>query len=203
MRNFLRNFVASVGIALSMLAAAFLVLPPSVFALTSPPTFAPRVFQTQQKHYIRFVFNYNSCVLASNACHVKIGAIPVNAFLTDVWIVPTTAFNSGGNDTLNLSITGTGTGKEILSGSTNNIQGSTLVHFCGTSCGSGTFAGIGLSITNATSTGTDGGFDVYAYYVQTSTAPTAGAAVVILEYIAPNDGACTPLAIGATSPAVC
>jgi hypothetical protein len=201
MRNLLSKIVGAFAAGLFFVGVVATTVVPAL-AVTIPPTYAPRLFLSQQKHYLRFVFNFNSCVLASNACSVKVGAIPVNSFLTDVWIKPTTAFNSAGNDTLSLGIT-SATGTEILSGSTNNIQGSTLVHFCGTSCGSGTFAGIGLAVTNATSTGADGGFDVYAHYVQTSTAPTAGVAVVILEYVAPNDGACIDYPIVATSPAVC
>jgi hypothetical protein len=206
MRNTLRNLIGALAAGLFLLGLGATIS----YALLVPALYPPRMFNTQQKHYIRFVWNFNSCVLSSNQCSLKIGSVPVNAFLTDIWIDPTTAFNSAGNDTLHLgTCSGTQTtvctNHGILAGATNNIQGSTLRHFCNTSCGDGTFAGIALAVTNATNTGANGGFDIFVNYVQTSTAPTAGVAVVIIEYIAPNDGSCstTITGIGVSSPAVC
>jgi hypothetical protein len=38
-------------------------------------------------------------------------------------------------------------------------------------------------------------------YAQTGAAPSAGQAVIVLEYFAPNDGTCAPVPIGATAAA--
>lgn len=61
----------------------------------------------------------------------------------------------------------------------------------------------GLSATGGgdTPTGTNGGFDVYSQYVSTGGLSTAGLAVWVLEWIAPNDGACSAVALGSTATA--
>jgi hypothetical protein len=59
----------------------------------------------------------------------------------------------------------------------------------------------GLSATGGgdTPTGSNGGFDVYSQYASLGGLSTAGAAVFILEYIAPNDGSCVTPPLGSTS----
>ena len=42
---------------------------------------------------------------------------------------------------------------------------------------------------------------VSGVYAQTGSAPTAGSAVIALEYFAANNGACAPVKNGATAPA--
>src|SRR5258708_34662221 len=83
MRNFVRNLVAAVGLALSILAVAFLSVPVA-YAQPVPlgqRSFSPRMFQTQQRHYLRFSVNFNTCVYVSLACPVKVGTLPYTAFL--------------------------------------------------------------------------------------------------------------------------
>ena len=62
-------------------------------------------------------------------------------------------------------------------------------------------ANLGTAVTGAgiTQTGTLGGFDVIASLNFTGSAPTAGAIVLILEYIAPNDGSCAAVPLGSTA----
>jgi hypothetical protein len=180
MRHFLRTLVAGVGLAL--MATSAMVFPAA--ALTVPPTFAPRLFPNQQTHYLRFSVNFNSCPLPASAgsCNFKVGALPYNAFIVRGYIQVTTAFNSTTTDTLNLG-TASGGAQLVSAQSTHAAIASTAL----------TLVSAGLTPTgnNTVSTGADGGFDVWANIAYTgASAATAGAATVILEYFAPNDGSC-------------
>ena len=174
------------GLGFSLLATA-------AFALTVPPTFSPRMFQTQQVHYMRFTVNFNSCTLASGTCSFKVGAIPYNSWLTDIRQQITTSFNSGTTDTVGI---GTATGgvtlvaAQSVHGAAGDAAALTVVHPGITSTGNG-----------IASTGAEGGFDIWVTYTQTGSAPTAGTAVYLLTYAAPNDGSCAPVPLGSTAPA--
>jgi hypothetical protein len=172
-------------------------------------SFSPRVFQTQQTHYLRFSFNFNSCVIVATTgtvCAAKVGTLPYNAFLKSVVMDLITVFNpAGGSATIGLSTAATGAtilaAQNVFTGATLGTAGYV---WCGTSCGAGTFAGIGLGVTGAgiAQTGTLGGFDVYAVFTVTANAApqgTTGAAVFIIEYYGPNDGNCTMVPLGATA----
>ena len=183
----LRNIFAAVGLALATLAAVSL----SVYALTNPPTFAPRMFQTQQVHYIRFSANFNSCTLASGTCSFKIGALPYNAWLSTVQQQITTSFNSGSTDTIAIGISSGGAqivAAQSVHGAAGDAAALTVIH-----------PGIVTTGNLATSTGADGGFDVWVTYASGGGAPTAGAAQYVLTYFAPNDGSCAPVPLGSTA----
>src|ERR1700761_3641589 len=182
MRNFLRNLVAAVGVFLTTVAASNMA-----FALTAPPTFAPRMFQTQQTHYLRFSVNFNSCVYSSLVCSVKVGNVPYNAFMLRIYSQTTTTWNAGTSASVGL-----GTVLPAV-----NLMASTAVTTAGNAA-SQTVAGLGLGVNSsvgvtgngASATGQDGGFDVYATITIVGALPTAGATQFVVEYIAPNDGSC-------------
>lgn len=195
--RYLRNLIGAAGFALATLAVSHL----SAFALTSPPTYGPRNFQTQQVGYFRINVQFNQingipCVLVSNACTIKVGALPYNAYVIRATQQIITNFNSGSTDTVAIGISST---------SANELVAAQSVHSGAGNQSSLTVAsgGSGIQVTGngATPTGTDGGFDLYVKYAQTSTAPTAGQAIIILEYIAPNDGTCVDPALGSTATA--
>ena len=189
MRSYLRSILVGLGLALMATAA---------LALTVPPTYAPREFQTQQTHYLRFTFNFNSCVIpaAAAVCTVKVGAVPYNSFLTAVHWQIITVFNPTTSATISLGTTAT---------AATNIKAALNV-FTGQATTAGldtAFAGAGVLVTGASaaSTGANGGFDVYATYTTGANASqgTTGQITFIIEYIAPNDGTCTMVPIGGTA----
>lgn len=193
MRDFNRNRLASVCF---MAAAALIGAVGLARALTSPATYAPRMFQTQQVHYERFSFAFNSCVLVSNACSLKMGALPYNAWLTTFRQQIITSFNSGTTDTIGFGLASGGVtvvAAQSVHGAAGDATALSLVH-----------AGITLTGNGVTPTGLDGGFDLFATYAQTGSAPSAGLAVFELEYVAPNDGACTNAPLGSVpTPSAC
>lgn len=179
MRNFLRNSVAALGVFLSVLAAGA----PAAFALTSPATFAPRQFQTQQTHYIRFSVNSNSCVYSSLVCTFKVGNLPYNAFVLRIYSQTTTTWNAGTSASVGLGVNSPAT----------NLMASAAVTTAGNAVAQTVAAaGLGENVTGngATQTGQDGGFDLNATITIVGALPTAGATQFVVEYIAPNDGSC-------------
>ena len=199
--RYLRNLFGAVGVAFTLLAAFHL----SAFALTSPPTFAPRNFQTQQVGYLRInVFVSSSqgltmnglpCVLVSNACTVKVGALPYNAYVIRATQQIITNFNSGsGTDNLSIGTTSANGNELVAAQSVHSGAGNQSSLSLQT-----TGSGIQVTGNGTAQTGTDGGFDVYVKFANTSgSAPTAGQAIIILEFIAPNDGTCTDPGLGVT-----
>jgi hypothetical protein len=183
-------------------AAAFLIglgvgsflIGPAALALVVPQQFSPRIFPTQQVHYTRFVVQFNDCVLVSNTCSTKRAAVPYNAYILRVSQQVTTAFNSATTDTLALA-TASG-GGQIVAAQTVHAQTAGLPLTV-------VAANLGIAATGngITPTGGNGGFDIWAVYAQTGAAPTAGVAVIVIEWIAPNDGSCVLVPLGATSPA--
>jgi hypothetical protein len=179
MRNFLRNSVAALGVFLSVLAATA-----PAFALTNPATFAPRMFQTQQTHYIRFSVNSNSCVYVSLACTVKVGNLPYNAFVLRIYSQTTTTWNAGTSASVGLGVNSPAT----------NLMASAAVTTAGNAAAQTVaVGGLGESVTGngAAQTGQDGGFDLNATITIVGALPTAGSTQFVVEYIAPNDGSCT------------
>ena len=172
-------------------------------------SFTQRLFPTQQTHYLRFTFNFNSCVITpttGTVCALKVGSLPYNSYLTQINLDLITVFNpAGGTATIGLSTAATGA---TILAAQNVFTGATLgaapYVFCGTTCGAGTFAGIGLAVTGNTAaqTGTLGGFDVYVVFTVTANAApqgTTGQLIGIIQYVAPNDGTCTQVPLGATA----
>lgn len=205
MRQFLRNLFGAVGLAATLLAVANL----SAFALTNPPTFGPRNFQTQQTGYIRInvyvsgtgaqQVNGIPCVLASGVCVVKVGALPYNALILRAYQQIITSFNSGSSDQLGLGISASATDPpatavnlvalQSVAGSAGNPTSLTIVSSNG---------GISLTGNGVAQYGRNGGQDVYVEYSQTGSKASTGQAILIIEYIAPNDGTCVDPGMGVT-----
>jgi hypothetical protein len=204
MRNFLRNLFAAAGIALSTLAVGSLVLPipaqaqviPSTSTTTRQPD--PRQFGSQQVHYIRSTLTFNMCVQASNACTVKLANanLPYNAIVARVTAYVYTAFNSTTSDVIILGTT-SANANEIVS-ATMNIHAQAIV--------AGTVLGASINALGNTvaQSGTQGGLDLWVKWTAgTGNTATTGLVSLVIEYFAPNDGACTPnIALGA-APAGC
>lgn len=177
--------------------AALIACGAAAVALTIPATYPPRMFNTQQTHYLRFVFNFNSCVItaAATTCNVKVGALPYNAFLTTIHKQILTTFNPTTSATVSLNVTGAGAG---VMAAFNVFTGQATTAATDTG-----FTGAGELVTgnSATQTGADGGFDLYALYTvgAAGSQGTQGAVVFIVEYIAPNDGSCAPVPMNSTA----
>ena len=171
--------------------AALAAFATATHALTAPPTFPPRYFQTQQTHYVRFTVNFNSCVPVAGACSFKIGALPYNAFVVRGYQQIIANFNSGTTDTVSLGVTA-GNANELVAAQSVHTGAGAVTPLTLAATGSGTQA----TGAGATQTGTNGGFDIWVRYAQTGSAPTTGQAVIVLEYFAPNDGACGPVPNG-------
>jgi hypothetical protein len=198
MRNLFRRALAHVrqsaaAFVVGLSLGGLLVGPFAALALVIPPNFAPRQFPSQQVHYLRFVVNFNDCVLVSNTCSVKRGAVPYNAFIIRATQQIITSFNSGTTDTLAIA-TASGGGQLVAAQSVHGAAGgATSLTVVSAN------AGIAATGNGIAQTGADGGFDIWSVYAQTGAAPSAGQAVIVIEYIAPNDGSCVYVPMNATS----
>ena len=108
MRNILRNIAGALAAGLLLTAALATALVVPAAAQPNPVgnrSFTPRVFNTQQTHYLRFVVNFNSCVIPAGAavCAAKVGTLPYNAFLKSVIMDLITVFNPTTSATIGLS----------------------------------------------------------------------------------------------------
>lgn len=184
------------GIAsgLLMLSVAALLLAP--LPAKAQRSSAPRIFQTEQTHYIRFSINFNSCVPVSLTCSFKVGTVPYNAFIVRAYTQTYTTFSGGGVAAYTVSFGTTTTPTTELMAAVSIITAGNAV------AQTVAAGGLGSTVTGAgiAQTGTLGGFDIYARVTATTGNPTAGAAVGIIEYIAPNDGSCTQVGLGVTAP---
>lgn len=189
MRKFLRNTVAALGMFLASLAA----ISPAL-ALTAPPTFAPRMFQTQQTHYLRFSVNFNSCAFGTGlVCTAKVGNLPYNAFIVRGYTQIVATWNAGTSASIGL---GTNSPATNLLASAANGAAAAGAAFTPLSIGQN------LVGNGAVSTGQDGGFDIFATITVVGSLPTTGSTTYIIEYVAPNDGSCTNVPMAST-PAGC
>jgi hypothetical protein len=121
--------------------------------------------------------------------------VPYNAAILRAWQQITVSFNSATTDTLALATSSGGVNlvaAQSVHGATGAMTALTVVA-----------ANVGIAATGngITPTGANGGFDIWSVYTQTGAAPTAGTAVIVIEWIAPNDGQCIYVPLGATSPA--
>lgn len=176
MKLFTRNRI----IASLVAAAVAFVGGPLAFALTTPPSFSPRVLQTQTIVHFRKTVNFNDANISAG---VKIGALPQGAYIVGVRCYVTTVFNAATTNVLTIGTTATGT--DILAG------GVTAATNCNpASTGNQTLssaAGIGLAVAAGTPTGSNGGFDLFVRYTQTGTAATTGKVTYIIDYVADDD----------------
>jgi hypothetical protein len=183
------NILGGVASLVFMLGVMSLLLVPVVAQQRSP---AARMFSDQQTHYWRFSVNFNSCVYVGLTCSVKVASVPYNAFIVRAYQQVTTTWNAGTSAAVAL-------GTAVGSG---NIVASQVMGAAGAATAL-TVAGLGIGVTGngIAQTGTLGGFDIYATILVVGALPTAGASQYVIEYIAPNDGSCTSVPIGATAPA--
>lgn len=199
MSRYFRNseWLTLVGAALITALVLLMMGIPHPKALTVPVTVAPRMFQTQQTHYLRVGLPFNMCVIpsASATCTAKIGALPYNAFLTTIHKQIITTFNPTTSATVSLNVTGAGAG---VMAAFNVFTGQATTAVTDTA-----FTGAGELVTGATATptGLDGGFDLFALYTTGANGSqgTQGLVVFAIEYIAPNDGTCASVPLGATA----
>jgi len=195
MRNIFRNAIGAVAAGLFLFAALATTMVVPAYSQAVPGgqrSFSPRMFQTQQTHYLRFSVAFNSCTPAGN-CTVKVGALPYNAFLLRVYYQGEVAFGSTTN-LISLGTTST-TAVNIMAAVTG-FQ-ATLAPVQGTLVAGN--LGVVLTGNGIAQSGTLGGFDVYATMTFTGATPTAGLAAFVLEYAAPNDGSCAPVPLGSTA----
>jgi hypothetical protein len=179
----------------ALVASAFsLALVSAALALVLPPSFAPRMLAEQQTHYLRVPITFNSCIPASLTCSFKVGALPYNAFVVRAYTQSYTTFTGATTATVSLGTTAA-TSTELMAAATILTAGNAVTQ----SIAAG---GLGTTVTGngIAQTGTTGGFDVWARITYTVANATAGNAVAIIEYIAPNDGACINVPMGSTAP---
>ena len=195
MRNVLRNTVAALGIGLSAIAAATLVyaqIIPSTSTTQRHPV--PRYFQTQQVHYVRSTLTFNMCTAVSNVCTFQLAnaSLPYNALVLRVTYAIYTAFNSTTSDTLSIGTT---------SANANELVAALTIHASALTSATVVTPGSMAATGNATAqSGQNGGFDLWAKWTAgTGNTATTGLMAVIIEYVAPNDGLCAPVPMGATA----
>lgn len=150
-------------------------------ALTSPPSYPPRQLPLQTSHYFRKTVNFNDANIGAG---VKFGALPQGVYITSIRCFVTTAFNAGTTNVLTLGTTATGV--DILAGgvtaNTNCNPASTGNQPLDAA------AGVGMTVTAGTPTGSTGGFDLFVRYTQTGTAATAGSVTYVITFVPNNDG---------------
>lgn len=185
MRNLTRKILLSVA-AISAVAA---------IAVAQTRQFAPRQFNTQQTHYLRFDVSWNSCTLVANTCSVKVGAVPYNAWILRAYQQIQTSFNSATTDTVGIGTSSGGVDLVAAQSVHGAAGGATELTIVAANAGT-VKTGAGLA-----QTGANGGFDIYATFAQTGAAPSAGRASYVIEFAGPNDGSCVAVPMGATAAA--
>ena len=202
MRNFLSKARgALLAAAMSVALVGLLIAPIApAFAQAVPPgqrSFSPRSFSDQQVHYMRFAINFNSCNLPATAgsCSFKVGTLPYNAFVVRGYWQTFVAFNSTTTDTFGIGTVVPGVNLVAAGVSVHAITPGAPLTIVAANLG---VAATGNGIAQS---GTLGGFDVFVTLTYTGASPaTAGTAMAVLEYFAPNDGSCTAVPLGATAP---
>ena len=196
MKSYLRSTVAALGLGLMSAGA----LAPTALGQGVTPQFSPRYFGDQQTTYTRFIVNFNSCpVVVGTPCSFKVGAIPYNSFIVRGYTQTFATFT--GATTMTASI-GTASGSANLVAATTILTAgnAAALTIAATGLGLGVNGAVGVTGNNAVPTGANGGFDLWVTLTTTVAVPTAGSAVMILEYVLPNDGACSSVPMGSTAP---
>ena len=194
MKNYLRS--TALGLGLMFAGASAPALGQGV-----TPNFSPRYFGDQQTTYTRFSVNFNSCnVVVGTPCSFKVGAIPYNAFIVRGYTQTFTSFTGATTMTASLGTAVATPGNLVGATSILTAGNAAALTIAATGLGLGVNGTVGVTGNNAAPTGSNGGFDLWVTLTTTVAAPTAGSAVMILEYVLPNDGACTsvPTVPGAT-----
>jgi hypothetical protein len=209
MKNYLRSALAGLGAGLLLCG----VLAQAALGLTIPPTFAPRYFPSQQTHYERHVVSLTPTGMTADGvftcnwnastpfvCAVKVGSLPYNAFVVRIYMQVTAACTASTACGL-----GMGTGTVASGNQLNLMANASILSTTGSVAQTVVAANAGIAVTGngIAQSGADGGFDLYITGTATVAVPTAGTAVLVLEYFANNDGGCTPgvSIVGGTAPA--
>jgi hypothetical protein len=195
--EYLREAAACMRVALLALSVSFGIAgllggPVLATTLTLTPLQSqpPRYFNEQMIHYVRFTYNFSQCPLraADTACSMRVASVPYNAFMVSISKQIITTFNPTTSATIAFGTSGQSAG---LMAAFNVFTGQATTAVYDTS-----FTGAGVLVTGAgaTSTGLNGGFDIYATYTvgAAGSQGTQGQVIFVLAYIAPNDGSCLP-----------
>lgn len=141
-----------------------------------------RVGQTQQTNYYRFTLNFNDAVIGTGQ---RFGQLLKNTYISKVACHTTTAFNAGTSNALQIGTSAVQAAASTVNWgvvNTNQSGVNMLIQFAGIQ---------EASPTNSTALGTavtsQNDVDLWARYVQTGTAATAGAVTCVIEYVPNND----------------
>lgn len=193
----LRAAMFQLAVALALVGLLTGPVGATVQTITPTQTLSPRVSVDQHTHYVRFAIDFSSCPLraADTACSFRVATVPYNAFLVAISKQIITTFNPTTSATIAFGTSAQGT-NVMAAFNVFTAQPTTAVYDTA-------FAGAGELVTGAgaSPTGTGGGFDIWATYTvgAAGSQGTQGRAVFILQYIAPNDGQCSPVPAGATA----
>jgi len=154
----------TVGAAVAAPAAGLGLL----LALTIPPSIAARNSGEQQLHYFRYRFTVAN--VSALSAGLKIARLPSRAFINSISTYTSTAFNSVTTDTIQLGSTASGV--DILVATTLRTAG----YAAATAA-----AGLGIVVATA------GEQDIYAKYVSTGGAASAGDVTIVITYFPDND----------------
>jgi hypothetical protein len=189
------NALVALGIGSLVVGPAFA----TTLTITPTQSISPRVSLDPQIHYVRFTYNFNQCALraADTACSMRVTNLPYNAFVVAISSQIITTFNPTTSATIALGTSGQSTN---LLAATNVFTGaSTAAAYVTNAAGAGEL----VTGAGATATGLNGGFDIYATYTvgAAGSQGTQGQIIIIIQYIAPNDGSCISVPLGATASA--
>jgi hypothetical protein len=196
----LRAFAgAAINIIVALGLGALVAGPVLATTQTITPTqgLASRSNTDQEIHYVRFTYNFNQCPLraADTACSMRVTNLPYNAFVVAISKQIITTFNPTTSATIAFGTSGQSAGL-MAAFNVFTAQATTAVYDT-------SFTGAGELVTGAgaTSTGINGGFDIYATYTvgAAGSQGTQGQVIFVIQYIAPNDGSCTPVPLGSTA----
>ena len=149
---------------------------------TVPETLPARGGSTQELRYFRKVVNFNDANIGSSTAPPKFGRLPAGAFITDVTVEVSTAFNAGTTNVLTVGTSAANANEIVAAADVNEgVVGVTKVtRGLGTSLTGG--PGIGANAPPSTSE-----VDLYVKYTQSGTAATAGVATIVIQYAGNND----------------
>jgi hypothetical protein len=123
-----------------------------------------RISEHQLVHYLRYELTYADAGLSTG---VKIGTLPKTAQITDIVVLIGTAFNAGTTNPLTIGTTPTGVD---IAAATDTVSGTLGAKR------------ITTGLAAAAVTQPTGDVPLYAAYIPTGTAATAGTAVISIMY---------------------
>jgi hypothetical protein len=175
MNHIITNARAFAGAFFAAMLLLFSVAPSFAIYNDQTRNFPSRIINTEQVvEYYRVTINWNDSNIATAQ---KFGGLPANAYILSIDADVTTAFNAA---TTNYIAMGVSTASTEIIAATGLSVGSTGVQHLTSA------AGLGVAITgNSTYTGIP--TTLYAKYIQTGTAATAGAVTIVIAYVPNGD----------------